>query len=147
MFPMCVCIYIYIHIYSGVLGDLDAGVADRVVGNFAACRGDLDIVVAAARSSAGGAAVFAAGATMAAFGRGVLAIIDKYGSLSVLWLLARFFGDGSPAVASDVSVTSSSLRVLAVSSRALRLQKELAHLRPSKLLGLSCSVRLRVLRA
>ena len=91
---------------AGDLGGLDAGCVGRVVDNAAACRGAVDVGAAAARSSAGGAAVFAAGTTMAALGRGVLAPADRHGYVSAL-SVGVSLGDGSPVVASDISVVPS----------------------------------------
>jgi len=78
---------------TGGLGGLDADGAGRVFRNAAACRGDVNVGAAAARSSPGGAAVFAAVVTIVALGRGVLTSADRHGS-----------GDGAPVAASDVGV-------------------------------------------
>ena len=66
-------------------------------------RGDFDVVAAAARSSAGGATVFVAGATMATLGRGVLASADRHGSVSALDV-GESLGDGALVITSDVCV-------------------------------------------
>ena len=93
---------------------------------------------------------------MAALGRGILASTARYDSVSTS-VVDQGLRDGAPVVISDVKqsnthvsvvpgVSRSSLRVLTVSSRALRLQKGVSRLRPSKLLVLSSFNRLRVLR-
>jgi len=81
---------------TGGLGSLDAGGAGRVFRNTAACRGDVNVGAAAARSSPGGAAVLVAVVTMVALGRGVLASADRHGS-----------SDGASVAASDVGVVPS----------------------------------------
>jgi len=88
---------------AGDLDGLDAGGAGRVVGTDAIFRGDVKVGAAAARSSAGGAAVFAAGAKMAALGRCILISANRRDFVSALDVGVGF-GDGAPVVASIVGL-------------------------------------------